>query len=738
MNVTEIMFKTGLCDGCYDSCERTCRHCEQKISLGQLGWFTGMCNSCYDSRGKVCQRCQVPIRLEELGWRTGICNGCYDQSRGCKARISAARLHLRLCDACYGHCNKTCARCSEEIPDDELRYSSGLCDVCYNECKKKCEGCGRRIPMKQLRWGSGLCDDCYNSSCKTCRMCHESIGLGQAYHGVRLCESCFGALDGTKKMCGKCNSPTMIYIGERYWGVGMCSQCFEGGTVHKTRSMDRLFERSSPLSRGSGVKFIYSAKSLALLSDGTSTPVSASIKVAFLLVGVSGWLFSNTVFAALPSFVNTLPEGPAVASLVHFATQFGAIFAMTYHIVQYNWELEESTVGSAAGAGTLSAKRMEIKGRRREKKAFSRAAKATHAGQAVAGMGCIVYALLWTWQQETWSLTVLSALAGAVGNVADLTVWPIALRHPSGCATAIQVGGSLSGLFASSLVEVVGPYGIVPVFLACGALQFVLWVAVCRVAGRPVLSGGGYVDMMQCNCAGCEGCTVEQSARPELASPLALPLLDDRFCKEQSCVDGWAAKVSGIVVKVVQFCQNALRGQNESSEEASSQVFLFTMSSFAIKAMCYIVPPLLPFMAMPYGARRERLFRNMNTMYNVGNLVGRMLSRVYAPRELGLLCSSALMLAAFLFIVLGSVCRSVVASAMPYDRVGWWALPLAILVFNLLNGLLSTGLFIRAHGSAQDGKCPKTLPATIGFYGQLGCVSGNVLVYLVVNVFKLL
>ncbi|CAJ1372768.1 unnamed protein product [Effrenium voratum] len=766
LKVTEMKFKTGLCDQCWASCKKSCLVCHEKISLGESGWKTAMCAKCSSGHEVKCKKCSNAISLEEIGWRTGICNRCYDNIGGCRSAVSSKRPHIRLCDPCYKRYNTICVRCNQHIPVDELRYTSGLCDFCYKDCDKKCSSCSKKIPLKQLRWGSGLCDSCYNKSRMACCMCSTEISTEQTeYHGVRLCSDCFKLLTDAEKTCFFCNNNKLL-VGDPYWAIGMCQQCYESTdlthapSVARTRKTSRARAHSlhdlrlSPfysarLRRTGRALTLYSAKSKCLLPDldvdrgilplpQASSPLR--LWFLFLALGVSGWFPSNAVFAALPLLVEEVPEGAAIASLVNASTQIGAVFAIVFHVIEYNKDLEIKA-SVAETMSKMSVERQMFKELQQRKKAAQQAARAIHKGQAVAVAALAMFMLSWGVCKATTELILLAAVAGAVGNVADLTAWPVALQHPSRYAAAIQIGGSVSGVLPNFIEAVIGNCGILAYLLCILVLQLALWVTISTkdVAGLPPDEIQPFAEKATCNCAGCDGCNFDGGSATTAASVggAASPVTEEEE-ETSSTDDDKSIGVAEMATRSITRFYKALRGDQDSlSEGGQSLVAFYTSCSFVSRAMCYSIPSLLPFIANPFGVRRQELYESMNTMYNVGNFVGRMLCQFYKPHTFGLACSLGMVILTFVFLVLCSVFPEDVAVRTSAVFTAW-IIPLIVGLFNLSVGLMSTGLFIRAHEDAQSKKCPDTIQATMGFYGQIGCVSGNLFIFLIINVFHLL
>ncbi|CAE7792599.1 dnajc7, partial [Symbiodinium microadriaticum] len=719
-----------------------------------------------------------------------VCNECYDNIGGCRAAVSRKRPHIRLCDACYAKYNTVCVRCNENIPDDELRYTSGLCDFCYKDCDKKCTCCKKKIPLKQLRWGSGLCDACYNKSCMECRMCRAAISTRQTdFHGVRLCEGCFKSLTDGERTCSKCGEKK-ISLGDPYWATGLCQSCWEapspeemarvmGSKARRSRanSFDQLplYYRARAKASGRSLT-LYSAKSMSLLSDAeriASLRATRQAKAPFQLwllffsLGVGGWFASNSVFAALPLVIDKLAEGAGTASIVNASTQMGAarptitsrsmhlkdpaqsvsfeVFAIAYHVVAYNHDLDLKASVSAS-MEKMSEQRRLFKEDQQRKKAAANAAAAVHMGQFAAVMALVTFSFLWMCYRCTAELVVLSAIAGAVGNVGDLTAWPIALQHPSRYAAAIQIGGSFSGVLPNLIEVVVGRFGIVPYFAVTIVLQIGLWAIVSAkdVAGMFSCSSFLFAEKAKCNCAGCDGCTLFSTGQSagctnggthRAVMPLNPPVEDNSSTGIKRAAEGVgeiAQRSAEGICDALQGFYNALQGDQDAYADGRQVVFFYTSCSFVSRAMCYSIPSLLPFIANPFGLQKQQLYESMNTMYNLGNVIGRLLCQWYKPHCFGLACSFVSVFVTFVCLVLCSVFPYYVASMLP-AVVAMWVIPITVGVFNFSVGLMSTGLFVRAHEDAQNKKCPDTIQATMGFYGQIGCVSGNFLIFMVIN-----
>lgn len=433
-------------------------------------------------------------------------------------------------------------------------------------------------------------------------------------------------------------------------------------------------------------------------------------------------------------FVQKLPEGARTASLVNASTQIGAVYAIIFHVVEYNKSLEERA-SVARSMEEMNEKRRLFKEEQQRKKAAAHAAENVHIGQLSAVAALVLFIFLWMWDEQTIELVVLAALAGAVGNVADLTVWPIALQHPSRYAAAIQIGGSVSGVVPNIIEAYLAEFGIIGFLVIVVLMQILLWkaISVKDVAGPTPTNLLPFGEKAKCNCAGCDGCNFSENP----GSPTVLKTPCANTSAEETDPSSGEEESSSSVSRMAGRFYNALRGGTDHCRDGRNIVTFYTSSSFVSRAMCYTVPSLLPFIASPYTRQEQLLYERMNTMYNLGNVLGRTLCQWYKPHTAGLALSFGLVTFTFTFLCICSACPELLSRSLPAVPA-LWILPITVGIFNLSVGLMSTGLFVQAHERAQAGKCPNTIQATMGFYGQIGCVSGNMVIFLIINVLHLL
>eukprot|EP00930_Biecheleria_cincta_P003864 TRINITY_DN104776_c0_g1_i1.p1 TRINITY_DN104776_c0_g1~~TRINITY_DN104776_c0_g1_i1.p1 ORF type:complete len:872 (+),score=90.60 TRINITY_DN104776_c0_g1_i1:40-2655(+) len=769
LRVNELHYKTGLCDTCWKSRSKKCMKCEKNLTLGQIGWCTDLCDECYDAGGEACRLCQEEgrtrkIKVDELGWRTGICNECFDKRGGCTAKIKSRGKRMRLCDGCYKHCSKVCMRCQEVIPDAELRWSSGLCDMCFDHCtRNKCNDCKNRIPMKQLRWHSGLCDSCYHKRAQACRMCHTIIGNSDKYHGVRLCNSCFdNCLNLGGKPCAA-NCGEHVFIGDPFWVMGLCSDCFgdrygnmrSGNGILRSVSggPDRIRSRQNTADHSAPYQ-MFDDKSRALQPNRQGSQAAAAAadcwgfraspdvqnRILFICVGISGWFTFNAMYAMQPMFV--IAKGNAVLASISMSTQVGTVIAMMLHAMNRRREGEE--LGSSQRSN-MSDDRIAFKKQRHERRSVARAKKVVHNCQLAACASMIGFASVWimcSGNPPLWTLCFLGGVLGIVCNSSDLTVYRIALQYPSYCATDIQFGGCLSGMtvFANFVFISMGTFGVFAFFCLAASVQIFLWlVCLTRVADWPRLptlpmSCEGILWRPSCACSGCEGCNFGRMRTPKVhLKGIEEALLDYESSEDE---EGEGNLLGEKVAQLSIWCKKLTKSLCKTKDAdmgSPSLVRFFTLGYLITQAISYSVPNIMPFMASAY---RDHLaiYARMNRMYICGQMLGAVFFLVvpsYKPQKSHIRLSFVVFIATNLIIVVSAATPGHIARVIP-EFVAAVIMPLIVFIMQVLARFIAAGIFKMCHEEASEGRVAKELSSTISFYGQLGCVGGNILVFLLV------
>eukprot|EP00435_Cladocopium_sp_Y103_P068405 s575_g31.t1 len=403
-----------------------------------------------------------------------------------------------------------------------------------------------------------------------------------------------------------------LLFDDPYFAFGICRECFEGvaaapkfglGYIRKRRarahSWDALPPFYSARQRATGPSVtLYSAKSQSLLSDNQREQK---------LKG-NGRNACGTL--RLPMFVQKLPEGARTASLVNASTQIGAVYAIIFHVVEYNKSLEERA-SVARSMQEMNEKRRLFKEEQQRKKAAAHAAENVHIGQLSAVVALVLFIFLWMWDEQTIELVVLAALAG----------------------------GEMSAYLAE--------WGIIWFLVIVVLMQMLLWKAI---------------------------------SVKDVAGPTPATLLP--FGEKETDPSSGEEESSSSVSRMAERFYNALRGGTDHCRDGRNMVTFYTSSSFV---------------------SRIGLYERMNTMYNLGNVLGRMLCQWYKPHTAGLALSFGLVTFTFTFLCICSACPELLSRSLPAVPA-LWILPTTVGIFNLSVGLMSTGLFVQAHERAQAGK----------------------------------
>lgn len=783
LRVDELYYKTGLCDTCWKSRSKECMKCKKGLTLGQIGWCTDLCDTCYDAGGAACRLCQEEgrtrkIKVDELGWRTGLCNDCFDKKGGCTAKITSRGHRMRLCDGCYKHCSKVCMRCQEVIPDAELKWSSGLCDMCFDHCqRRKCNDCNNRIPMKQLRWHSGLCDSCYHKRAQTCRMCNEVIGQCDKYHGVRLCNGCFDNclnLGGKECAAANCshriasdrpeqgpadaaqfhsgdNQKKRVFIGDPFWAIGLCSDCVEEDIAPSVSSPDRPFSRQS-VSVPCAPHKMYMDKSRALqpiARDSRTTKCwgchaspHLQDRILFVCVGMSGWFAFNAMYAMQPAFVTA--KGNSVLASISMSTQVGTVIAMILHEMNDRREGQDL---KRSQRSNMSDDRTAFVQQRRDRRSLARAKKVVHNCQFAACASMIAFASAWIscgGDPPLWMLCLLGAMLGVVCNSSDLTVYRIALQHPEYCATDIQFGGCLSGMtvFTNFVFISIGTLGVCTFFSLAASIQMFLWlVCLTRVADWPhppsiPMSGEGILWSPSCACSGCEGCNFGRHRAPPKATKSTG--IEEALLVYESSEDeaGGGNRLGKMMAQLSDCCEKLPKSMSlarKGRKGSTPMVRKMTLGYLLTQAVSYSVPNIMPYMASAYHGHLA-IYIRMNRMYLAGQMLGAVFFLVvpsYTPQESHIRLSFIVFVSVNLIILITSTIPGHIAETIP-EVVAAVIMPFIVFIMQVSARFIAAGIFKNCHIEASAGRVPKELSSTISFYGQIGCVGGNILVFLLV------
>lgn len=160
--------------------------------------------------------------------------------------------------------------------------------------------------------------------------------------------------------------------------------------------------------------------------------------VLFGVLGLGSWITVNGMFQELPLIAPTAPEKYGLFSWINLAIAASNVFPLAY----------------LALVARLSS------GSRRWADAF---ASALLLGVLGAG-ACVALAFGWRASRGgvSWALILLAFLSGGVDCTTSVLFFPLAVRFPSSCTSALFVGECVTGLFAATLAIAQAPTGIKP------------------------------------------------------------------------------------------------------------------------------------------------------------------------------------------------------------------------------------------------------------------------------------
>ncbi|CAE7622621.1 unnamed protein product, partial [Symbiodinium pilosum] len=161
--------------------------------------------------------------------------------------------------------------------------------------------------------------------------------------------------------------------------------------------------------------------------------------------------------------------------------------------------------------------------------------------------------------------------------------------------------------------------------------------------------------------------------------------------------------------------------------------------NFCTYATTYTLPCILPFVAAAFPEKSQQchLLLNMMIFQSIGDVSGRMLAPTSksGPLQKKLPLVGGVMLPlCFSFLVASAVDSSMIADVLSYEQA-LFALPLVVMCFFFCRGMLVSAVFLRARGLTSSREAAEHLASTMGFCGQMGALSANVITFAVVSYF---
>jgi len=410
--------------------------------------------------------------------------------------------------------------------------------------------------------------------------------------------------------------------------------------------------------------------------------------ILWSLFGMSGWWSCNAILAQLPIFIITLPAAESLGNQLSMMTQVGNIFSISYKISSFyiTWNV----------------------------------GKIIHGMMAVACVSLLVCGFLWDKLVAGHSipLLALTALTGGMGCMSDVTYWAYVMNYPAQCTKALSVGTTLGGLLATlvAAVQMSGRpvdnprFGTTTFLFLAAVLQVAWWVIVLQVEGS-------LRRMLRCLRGAAKGMKKRLLSGDRRVSALpegqSVAELDEDHGEIREGLPSWTT-VKG-----------------------------FEVSAFIMYASTYTLPTLLPFVAgaYPQESQKQKLLLWMMVCQNAGDVLG----RIFAPRKGSSWCiplrtrlpqlvglAFPLSFAAFTF---GALRPVLLTEHLAYHDAQW-LLPMLAFAFYFSRGVIVTSLFLTAGRLTTTKAAAEHLASSMGFLGQMGALSANIIAFSIVNFLK--
>eukprot|EP00913_Durusdinium_trenchii_P021600 g20298.t1 len=170
---------------------------------------------------------------------------------------------------------------------------------------------------------------------------------------------------------------------------------------------------------------------------------------------------------------------------------------------------------------------------------------------------------------------------------------------------------------------------------------------------------------------------------------------------------------------------------------SSPRISLVETINFLTYAATYTLPSLLPFVAGAYPDKSQQchLLLHMMILQSVGDVTGRVLAPTSksGPLQKKLpLLGFMVLPTCFLCLVVAAVDSSTVSRFFSYESASI-LLPLLVMCFFFSRGMLVSAVFLQARGLTSSRQAAEHLASTMGFCGQMGALSANVITFSVVT-----
>lgn len=453
-----------------------------------------------------------------------------------------------------------------------------------------------------------------------------------------------------------------------------------GGYLDKSLALERLDSPELALDL---------ARTSLELADVDVSRVNLVLYCSF---GMSGWWAAQALYAELPLLVDTLPEKQRLGNLMCFTCQVGNVVPIVYKLAQrrYNFRVDRVI------------KLLQV--------------------SAVVTLSCLSFFWQCQWLGRSIPLLTMSILAGCVGCMTDVTFWAYALHHPPRATRAIGTGIPAGGFIATLLAVIqIGTsstprFSVGTFFLMSAALQAVWLLVMLKLEG--ILRSFWQWIRRACCSAGHKGLGI---VRVGSASESLISATEGGKCSDLS-MDDFDAD-----------------GAGDEAPDVPMMAHVLGASCFCIYGATYALPSSFPYVARAYPTDSQQVLLWMLFFQSLGDLLGRICSP--GSSTPGGNCFLALavvsMPVTFLSMVGCASWPAVVAHHLSYNTAVV-LLPALCFLFYFSAGMLVNALFLRARHLVEDQDLAAEVSSTIGFCGQMGAMTGNMLTFVALSVFEVL
>lgn len=282
---------------------------------------------------------------------------------------------------------------------------------------------------------------------------------------------------------------------------------------------------------------------------------------------------------------------------------------------------------------------------------------------------------------KSFPLIVLTVVTGGIGCISGVHYWTFLLLFPARCSVGASVGMALGGVICNMLAalqlcglgESEGPRFSPGVFFLIAAVLQLLSIGIFIL--------------------------LQRQARPSNCASAT------EFDDGDSALD--------------------LLGDERADGLPKGSRFAFPATNAINRGIVYLMPTLMPYTAAAYPLNRTQILFRMLVCQQAGETIGRGLE----PSDGQAIMAAILALLTFAAFAAGAIYPTALAGIVP-DDFAPIVIPAACMYFFISYGMFETTIFKRIRGLSKQQQEVEDLSAMTGSWGQVGCFSSTVMVYL--------